>query len=217
MPAPPNRRTIPATRLPVQIHVFARAPVAGQCKTRLIPRLGARGAAWVQRRLVEHALATACAAVGASRVTLWGAPDAAHGFFMQCRHRYGVRLARQAGGDLGARMRSTLRRAPGLLIGSDAFGLQLPDLLRAAAALAHTDHVLLPAPDGGYVLIGSRRGLPPLAGVHWSSGLECAQTARRLRRSGTLAWLEPAREDFDSAADWRRARRQGRLKPLVGG
>lgn len=201
----------------MRIHVFARAPVPGKCKTRLIPRLGSRGAAWVQRRLVEQALATACAVAGARQVTLWGAPDAAHGFFMQCRQRFGVRLARQSQGDLGARMRNTLRRAPGLLIGSDAFGLQPDDLRRAGEALTLADYVLLPAPDGGYVLIGSRKPLPPLAGVHWSSGCECAETARRLRRSGSLCCLAPAREDFDSATDWRRARRQGRLKPLVRG
>lgn len=199
----------------MRVHIFARAPVAGHCKTRLMPRLGARGAAWVQRRLVERAIATACAAVGAGQVTLWGAPDAAHGFFLQCRQRYGLRLARQARGDLGARMRSTLRRAPGLLIGSDAFSLQAQDLQGAAAALAQADHVLLPAPDGGYVLIGSRRGLPSLAGVRWSSGAECAQTLRRLRRDGVVTVLNPPRADFDNPADWRRARRSGLLQPLV--
>ena len=34
----------------VDIAVFARAPVPGQAKTRLIPRLGAAGAAWLQRQ-----------------------------------------------------------------------------------------------------------------------------------------------------------------------
>ena len=199
----------------MRVHIFARAPVAGQCKTRLMPRLGARGAAWVQRRLVERAISTACEAVGARQVTLWGAPDAANGFFLQCRQRYGVRLARQARGDLGARMRSALRHAPGLLIGSDAFGVQPQDLRAAAEALTRADHVLLPATAGGYELIGSRRGLPSLAGVRWSSGAECAQTLRRLRRSGTATVLNPPRADFDNPADWRRARRLGLLQPLV--
>lgn len=201
----------------MRIHVFARAPVAGCCKTRLMPRLGARGAAWVQRRLVEQVLAVACAALGADHVTLWGAPDAAHGFFMQCRQRHGVRLARQIRGDLGARMSHTLRKQPGLLVGSDAFGLQVSDVQAALDALHHTDHALLPAPDGGYVLIGSNTPLPSLAGVCWSTGRECAQTARRLRRHGSLVLLAPPRADFDSPADWRRARRAGLLKPLIRG
>lgn len=197
------------------IHIFARAPVAGQCKTRLIARLGARGAAWVQRRLIEHVLGVAIAAVGTRNITLWGAPDATHGFFMRCRLRHGVRLARQARGDLGARMRSTLRRQPGLLIGSDALGLTAEDLIRAGSALGTADYLLQPAPDGGYVLIGARKPLPPLAGIAWSSGYEARQTAARLARVGTLTWLAPARSDLDTASDWRRARRQGQLTPLI--
>lgn len=197
------------------IHIFARAPVAGQCKTRLIPRLGARGAAWVQRRLIEHVLNIAIAAVGTSNVTLWGAPDTAHGFFMRCRQRYGVRLARQARGDLGARMRNTLRRQPGLLIGSDAIGLTVKDLVRASSALVTAEYLLQPAPDGGYVLLGASKPPPRLAGIAWSSGYEARQTAARLARAGTLSWLKPARSDLDTASDWRRARRQGQLTPLI--
>ena len=199
----------------MHIHIFSRAPEPGRCKTRLMPRLGARGAAWVQRRLTEQALHTACTAGGADQVTLWGAPDARHGFFLACRRRFGVRLARQCGGDLGARMRRTLSRAPGLLIGSDAIGLTVDDLRAAATALHRQDYVLHPAPDGGYVLLGARRGLPPLRGVAWSSGRECAQTLRRLSRAGSVALQAPARRDLDTPADWRWARRQGRLAPLI--
>jgi len=199
----------------MRVHVFARAPVPGQCKTRLMPRLGARGAAWVQKRLTEQALHLACEAVGATQVTLWGAPDTAHGFFHRCRRHFGVRLARQPRGDLGRRMRVVLSREPGLLIGSDAFGLQLADFHRALAALVAVDHLLLPATDGGYVLLGSRCALPALAGVHWSSGRECGQTAQRLRRSGLLQVLGSPRADFDTPADWRRARRAGLLPALT--
>ncbi len=201
--------------LSMRVHILARAPVAGRCKTRLIPHLGARGAAWVQRRLLEHVLDTAIAAVGAAQVTLWGAPDAAHSFFAHCRRRYDIRLARQRGGDLGARMRHALGRRAGLLVGSDAFGLQADDLRRAAARLAEVDHLLLPAGDGGYVLIGTRKGLPSLAGVQWSSGREYRQTRQRLERNGSLVCLGPARGDFDGPGDWRRARRAGLLKPLI--
>lgn len=199
----------------MRVHVFARAPRPGECKTRLMPRLGARGAAWVQKRLTERALQLACETVGAHQVTLWGAPDSTHGFFGHCRARFGVRLARQPRGDLGRRMRVVLGREPGLLIGSDAFGLQAADIRRAIAALTAVDHVLLPAPDGGYVLIGNRRRLPALAGVAWSSGRECAQTAQRLRRSGSLQLLDSPRADFDTPADWRRARRAGLLPALT--
>jgi len=197
------------------IHILARAPVVGHCKTRLIPRLGAHGAAWVQRRLIEHVLTVAIKSVGVNNITLWGAPDATHGFFSLCRQRYGVRLARQSQGDLGTRIRSSLQKKPGLLIGSDALGLTPEDLLRAQAAMAETDYLLLGAPDGGYVLIGANKPLPHLAGISWSSGREGRQTSARLARVGRMIWLAPARNDLDTAADWRNARRQDRLPPLI--
>ena len=74
---------------PVDIAVFARAPVAGQVKTRLIPLLGADGAAALQRRLIERTLATARAVDGA-RVTLWVAGEPAHPFVEQMAARFGV-------------------------------------------------------------------------------------------------------------------------------
>ncbi len=219
MPAGRNSETcLPITLLKfaMQVHVFARAPVPGQCKTRLIPHLGARGAAWVQRRLVEHALTVAIEAVGRAQVTLWCAPDTAHHYFHRCQQQFGVRLARQVHGDLGRRMRHALRQQPGLLIGADAYGLNADDIRRAALALGGVDYLLLPATDGGYVLIGARRLLPTLTGVAWSTGRECRQTARRLKAAGTLAYSSPARADFDTAADWRKARRSGRLAALAG-
>ena len=42
----------------VAVAVLAKAPIAGFAKTRLIPVLGADGAALLQERLTEHAVAT---------------------------------------------------------------------------------------------------------------------------------------------------------------
>ncbi|HEY9360355.1 MAG TPA: hypothetical protein VIQ50_07980, partial [Xanthobacteraceae bacterium] len=87
----------------IAIAVLAKAPLPGFAKTRLIPALGTEGAARLQARLVEHAVATACAArIGP--VTLWGAPDESHPLFQAIGARLGVALARQDGGDLGERM-----------------------------------------------------------------------------------------------------------------
>ena len=58
----------------VDIAIFARAPVAGEAKTRLIPRLGAEGAAALQHALIHRALATAVAAELGS-VSLWCSPE----------------------------------------------------------------------------------------------------------------------------------------------
>ena len=76
---------------PPGIAVFAKAPVPGEVKTRLVATLGAEGAARLHERLVERALATALAA-RLGPVTLWCAPDQSHAFFRQCAARHGVEL-----------------------------------------------------------------------------------------------------------------------------
>jgi uncharacterized protein len=63
--------------------VFARAPVAGQAKTRLIPALGAAGAAALAERLLELALGAAVAA-GFDTVELCATPDAGHQALRWC-------------------------------------------------------------------------------------------------------------------------------------
>src|SRR5689334_14734736 len=131
------------------IAVFAKAPVAGEVKTRLVPTLGADGAARLHERLVEHALETAIAA-RLGPVELWCAPDPAHPFFEGCAQRFGVALRRQRGADLGARMHDAFAAtgAPLLLIGSDCPALTPADLRACAAALGTHDAVFVPAEDG---------------------------------------------------------------------
>jgi rSAM/selenodomain-associated transferase 1 len=167
--------------------VFARAPEPGRVKTRLVPLLGARGAARLYAQLVERTLSTALAA-GFGRVELHCAPGTGSKFFATLRKRYGVRLRSQGRGNLGDRMYRALRGHPGaVLVGSDCPALR-PSDLRAAARALHSgaDAVLAPAEDGGYALIGLRRASRRLfEGIEWGSARVLAQTRIRLRR---LRW-----------------------------
>jgi len=150
------------------IIVFARAPVAGQAKTRLIPLLGAWGAARLQARLIRHAVATAQAA--------------------RCGPVELHRSEKQKGRDLGERMYRALVRArrPAIIIGTDCPELRAADLRRAARLLrAGYRAVLAPAEDGGYALIGMRHASPlPFADMAWGTGSVYAETARRLNAAG---------------------------------
>jgi rSAM/selenodomain-associated transferase 1 len=179
---------------PCPIAIFARAPVAGAAKTRLIPRLGADGAAALHARLVEHTLQQALAA-GLGEVTLWCWPDETHPFFAQCAARFGVPLRAQQGDDLGARMLFAFEaaRGPLLVIGADCPMLG-PELLREAdnALRAGADAVFCPAEDGGYGLIGLARPQPSLfENMTWGIDTVMAETRTRLRSLG-LAWRETA-------------------------
>jgi hypothetical protein len=185
--------------------VFARAPRAGQAKTRLVPRLGAAGAARLQARLIAAALRTAREArCGPVELHL----TARHSLFSG---RALLRL--QRGADLGARMHHALarglrRHGAAILIGADCPALRPEDLRRALRLLAGgCDVVLAPAEDGGYALIGARRVSPLLfQGVPWGGAGVCAETLRRLGRLGYRSRQLRTVWDVDRPEDLERLR-----------
>ncbi len=188
------------------IVVFAKAPVAGYAKTRLIPALGAQGAADLALRLLNHAVEQALAA-GLGGVELCCAPDSRHPAFAAWAQHAGPVLADQGEGDLGQRMaraieRGLTRHAKVLLIGSDAPALDGSVLRNAAAALDSHDAVFVPALDGGYVLVGLRRPARRIfEDMVWSTPRVMQHTRERLAELGLRhAELAPL-PDIDDAAD----------------
>jgi uncharacterized protein len=201
-----------ATPEPVALAILAKAPVAGSVKTRLIPALGADGAAALHARLIERTVETACTA-GIGPVTLWVTPAAPHASFTALASRFPIALADQPDGDLGARMLAACAAAsgPAIVIGTDCPALT-PSHLRAAADALRDgrDVVVIPAEDGGYVLIGSRAPQPNLfTNMTWSTDQVMAQTRQRLARGG-LTWRElPPLWDVDRPEDLARLRASG--------
>jgi rSAM/selenodomain-associated transferase 1 len=198
---------------PVAIAVLAKAPVAGLAKSRLIPALGAEGAAQLQARLIERTLATACAAARGP-VTLWAAPDETHPLFAAMRRQFAIALARQPDGDLGERMHAAVAAAggPALIVGTDCPALTADHLRTAADALRGHDGVIIPAVDGGYVLIGLCKPQPALfSAMEWGTTTVMAETRRRFAALG-LSWreLDPLR-DVDNPSDLDRLKRDGLL------
>ena len=158
------------------IIVFAKAPVPGGAKTRLVPALGEWRAARLHARLVRQAVRTALAS-GCGEVQLHGTRR--HAFFRDLK----VPFRLQRGSDLGERMYRALARNPGaILIGTDCPELTAADLRRAARWLsAGYDAVLAPAEDGGYALIALRRARNEFfRGIDWGSSRVYAQTVKRL-------------------------------------
>ena len=199
----------------VAIAIMARAPTAGVVKTRLIPRLGAEGAAALHTRLVRHAVATAVAA-RLGKVTLWCTPDRHDPFFSACAADFGVALRTQPPGDLGERMLATFwSRSPQLLIGADCPALAPEHLREAAEVLELRDAVFLPAEDGGYVLIGLRRPIYELfTKMEWGGGTVMDETRRRLVEC-SLSWSEPTvLWDVDRPEDYERLVREGLVQGI---
>jgi rSAM/selenodomain-associated transferase 2/rSAM/selenodomain-associated transferase 1 len=200
--------------------ILAKAPVPGFAKTRLIPALGPARAARAQRCFIRSAVHVARQA-GLGPVALWCAPDPAHRFFRALRARTSIDLQPQCAGDLGLRMTHAMEHhfaghpaLPLLIIGTDCPPLSPGHLQLAARALLRHDVVLIPAEDGGYVLIGMTRPVPEVfKDMAWSTAEVLEQTRHRLRIAGA-SWceLEPL-WDVDHPVDWQRLQRMLGLQP----
>jgi hypothetical protein len=189
--------------------VLAREPVPGRAKTRLVPVLGAEGAARLHERLVRHALATVTAAA-VGPVELCVTPDAHHPVLARCADDADVDLALQGEGDLGDRMLAAFRRrAPAILIGSDCPALEVRHLVAARDALANgVEVVIAPAEDGGYALIGLARPVPELfRGVPWGGDGVMAATRLALAQHAVVHRELETLWDVDRPEDLERVRR----------
>jgi rSAM/selenodomain-associated transferase 1 len=188
--------------------VFAKPPLAGVAKTRLIPALGAQGAARLAAALLEHTLAEASrAATG----PLWLYSTARHPLLARAARRHGARRRLQRGADLGARMAQALQRAchdapAALLLGADCPALDAVCLRRAARALRNADLVFVPALDGGFTLVGCRATAAAatsrlFAERTWSVA-DVMQRMREGLRDLGLRWIElDALADIDTPDD----------------
>jgi uncharacterized protein len=200
---------MPPTSCDALTIVFAKAPRAGEVKTRLIPLLGAEGAAALHRQLMHRTLVTATD-VDLGPVELHATPNVDDPFLKDCAKRFGIALAPQHGENLGERMRNAFddalaRHGRVILIGTDCPVLTPQHLCDAQAALASNDAVLIPAEDGGYALIGLTRCDNRLFdGIAWGGDTVLAATRERLR---ALHWRWHELEtlwDIDRPEDYRR-------------
>lgn len=188
---------------PVAIAILAKAPIPGLAKTRLIPAIGAHAAAVLQERLTERAVETAVAA-DTGPVTLWCSPSLDQTSFQDLAWRFPIVLKQQPDGDLGDRMLGAIaaQNGPTLLIGTDCPALAPEHLRAAAAALENSDVVLIPAEDGGYVLIGARAvHLNLFSGIAWGTSSVLAETRTRMAALSLKAVELPALWDVDTEAD----------------
>jgi uncharacterized protein len=169
--------------------VFAKAPVPGQAKTRLIPALGAEQAALLHAALTERAITTAQKS-GAEEVELCCTPNSEEAFFQYCAEDFDVALTEQGDGDLGQRMLRALDSALEhiervIIIGADCPALTAKHIQTAAGELANADVVLMPAEDGGYVLIGATRTNPKMFdNIDWGTDSVLAEQRRNLAACG---------------------------------
>lgn len=187
--------------------IFAKAPQAGAAKTRLTPALGAQGAAELARHMLGHALRQALAA-GLGPVELCMSPAPLDSAWRGIALPDAAVRTSQGEGDLGQRMARAVHRVtmqhrqPVLLIGTDCPALTAARLAEAARQLQTHDAVLIPATDGGYVLIGLNAPCPEVfSRMQWSTSLVAAETLRRMAALSLRVWRGLPLPDIDEPAD----------------
>jgi uncharacterized protein len=193
-----------------RIILFAKAPVAGRVKTRLIPALGAEGAAELARRMLDHTLNIASAADVGS-LELCASPVSSHPDWRNIPLPAGCETSDQGDGDLGERMaRAAQRSLAGgqnvLLIGTDCPALSVQHLRAAAAALQDQEHphnaVLQPAQDGGYLLLGLKTYAASLfENMPWSTAQVAELTLARMAALGWRVAVLDTLPDIDRPED----------------
>jgi len=187
------------------ILLFAKYPARNKAKTRLQPALGIDGAACMARQLLLHSIDQAID-TGFS-VELCVSPAPTDPCWQALDLPDSLRWSTQADGDLGLRMLIASQRAlqrfkKVVLIGTDCPSLTTARIQTAVQQLNQHDAVMIPATDGGYVLLGFREVDASLfSDIVWSTASVAAVTKQRMAALGwTLALFDPLR-DIDEPKD----------------
>lgn len=170
--------------LPVTVLVVAKAPVAGQVKTRLAAAVGERAAADIAAAALLDTLdAVAAAPVTARVVALRGDLNAAVAATEIADRLQGFTVVAQRGSDFADRLANAHADAadgrPVLQIGMDTPQLSAALLTACAQRLLAAPAVLGPARDGGWWMLG----------VHTPTDAECLRGVPMSRPdTGALTW-----------------------------
>lgn len=187
--------------------LFTRWPEPGKAKTRLIPALGAAGAADLHQRMTQQIVGRAWAFCATSGIRLIIAHEG--GTKTQMRDWLGPLLfEKQRPGDLGSRLTHAMLSAHAagaeqmVFIGSDCPAMDETHLRAAFDRLPTHDSVLMPVSDGGYALIGMSQPHSCLfEGIPWSTADATRATLDQAKKNRlTIALLDP-QHDVDEPAD----------------
>ncbi|MGE5240120.1 MAG: TIGR04282 family arsenosugar biosynthesis glycosyltransferase [Bacteroidota bacterium] len=204
-----------------ELLLFARQPVPGEVKTRLLPEYDPARAAEIAAFLIRATVELAASA-WPGRIYLYAWPDPEHPLFRELAREFPVTLAAQADGDLGAKMLAALRdgierSGCAAVMGCDVPHCDWPVLDQANDWLARGDNVLGPTEDGGYYFIGLQQPRAELfEGIEWGGDRVLAATLARAETLGIEFEMLPLLRDIDTAADlWLIAQKYDALRRFL--
>lgn len=192
--------------MPIRIVIMAKAPVAGFAKTRLMPALGAVGAAELAKQMLLHTVETALASQ-LGIVEICATPDPSDKAWQNLGLPNQLSWSTQGDGDLGERMARVAERTIHheeaiILIGTDCPAIDVFTLQEAALALQDYAASLLPTYDGGYALLALKNFDNRLfENMPWSTSTVALQTLQRMVQINCDVKLLQTLHDIDEPAD----------------
>ena len=189
-----------------RIIIFAKAPQPGFAKTRLIPALGAEGAAKLAQQMLFNTLFEVLAA-DIGTVELCSTPKIDDIAWQGITLPLGIEITDQGEGDLGARLARASERAiengrSVLLIGTDCVEMSATLLREAAQSLHEHDAVIHCTADGGYALLGLKRYSAVLfSDMPWSTDAVASTTIARIKQLGWSLHVGQLLHDVDTPQD----------------
>ncbi|MEQ1741233.1 MAG: TIGR04282 family arsenosugar biosynthesis glycosyltransferase [Candidatus Nitrotoga sp.] len=191
---------------PTRIIIFAKAPQPGFAKTRLIPALGAEGAAELAQQMLFNTLHEAQAA-DIGTVELCSTPNIDDIAWQGLTIPVGIEISDQGEGDLGARLARASERAIDngesvILIGTDCVEISAALLREASQSLHEHDAVIHCTADGGYALLGLKRYSAVLfSDMPWSTDAVASTTIARIGQLGWSLHVGQLLHDVDAPQD----------------
>lgn len=195
--------------------IFARMPRYGRVKTRLARDIGKMEALrFYRKNLLNLYYRFTGLPTIKLHLSFASDTDSRHGF-LPLWPKTLIKL--QGKGNLGNRMVNVFKNAPAgepmIILGSDAPNIEHTHISTAFRALGHNDVVFGPAEDGGYWLVGLKRGraMPPhfMKQVRWSTKYALQDTVATLPKHWKIAYINVL-SDIDTGADlkaWKSAER----------
>lgn len=192
----------------VRLILFTRYPEPGRTKTRLIPALGAQGAASLQQRMSEAIVGQMLQFAANHPVRLeiryTGGTQQDIEDWLSCD----IPCLDQGEGDLGLRLHRAFAQAftqgdqAVVIIGADCPDLTPALFAKAFTALTQKEMVLGPALDGGYYLVGLNQPAPALfSDIPWGSDQVLTATLKQAQALPLSTHLLEPLADVDRPED----------------
>ncbi len=195
-------------RRPIPLYLFAKAPVAGQVKTRMHPFLSPERSAQLALMMLTQTVKKVCRHWPGQTI-LTVTPHSDHVEFKKLHRKYSFDFEIQVEGNLGERMLHVLDKGIALSGAAVVMGCDVPyfesALLKEVHGALRADlNVVGPAEDGGFYLLGLTECQQALfQGVKWGEG----NVLPSVKHSAALADIQFVEcrmlRDIDTWADLR--------------